>query len=208
MPLTERLVADLIDQCGSYLYHDTRLVPFQSIITERRLRPPTDEERAASKAPKLRPRPYAVYFRLPMPRPAAEFRPEVVRESPFRVAIGSVDLHRFLIDEDRVCDWLMGRDKVDMPEFSDTFQQLPRWLCGGGGLFEAVESSLGEWVDAADDDTPKNVYASALRGTLAVRGVVSDGVEANLSHGMVSMLPSLAAAAATPKGWVPLGEIG
>lgn len=200
VPLSEAQIVELAERFGPYLYHDTPLDPFTRIIAEGCIRPPTEEERRRQKSPLLRPRPGAVYFRLPVPRPAGAFLPEAVVEMPFRVSLASIDRDAFLIDEDRVCDWRMGRDKLPLPTFSEVFEALPSTLCSADP-FQPVDQSLGEWVDAAADDRPQNVWASALRGTLAVRGAVSVGVEANLGHPMADMIERRTG------DWVALDEL-
>ena len=205
MPVDRESLRGLAESYGDYAYHDTRRQSLEQILSSRMLRPPTHTEAAANWSDQLRGRPGCVYLRLPVPQEQSYYNPKVAASNPLRVRLDFLQPDRFLIDEDCLCQWLDGRDQVPwMPDFVGGVVEMPRSLCAMSETLRPHEVSRGEWLDAADDDRPSNVLASAHRGCFAYRGTIpGDLLELNLEHRVLGV----AAPSLVGTGWRRLSAI-
>ena|ERR1035437_5782533 len=202
MALEDEQIETLCRKYGEFLFHDTTAV--KTILKLKTgLRPATEGDRGW--APVLRPRPNCVYFRLPVEELVSGLKPEDVERYPFRVKLHSIDVKRFLVEEDTVRDWIRGFGPEELPPFGSEFESMPDELVSEGcmgrigptEITRPVVLSRGEWVERVDQDTPENTWASAMRGALAVRDPIDRAlVEVNLASSSIRK-------AIRPK-WIPL----
>lgn len=185
MALTCEQIEILCRKHGEFLYHDTKADVVKSILESKTgLRPATEGDN--DWPPVLRPRRGCVYFSLPVGELVTSRNPEKVKEFPFRIRLRDIEPKRFLIDEDTVF-WTRGSEPKGLPPFSSAFKAIPDELVFKGHMGPAqikrqVKQSRGEWVEGVGQDTPENTWASAVRGTLAVRGPIDPTlVEVNVA---------------------------